>query len=332
VKSVVSQGKTAVFKTITAIRADFIAQYRTNLHRPKSDTNWTPQFAACDNSGIIGFRIPLTYERDDLDRGACLWNRFKMEWSEAHQLRHAARCSRLGSLRDGRKADILDLERELRDLGYDGLIGSLSADNIVRRWKQKGWIEISPNGSELRLTTAGIEQFAQWEDEDALWEKGTTDEIKNAKRLKAGEPATNLRKLAQLIGDKEVTAVHDPYIDVKALETVLKLKNLGVKVCNNLHLLSASKRPIVIASLRSFLGEINKELSARWEVRTYQTAAKPHRRFLVLQDSSVVTCGVSLNDINKDEALEHLSRENEAAEYDCKFFYTHWESAQPVTN
>ena len=65
-------------------------------------------------------------------------------------------------------------------------------------------------------------------------EGGVTEEIKFAKRLKAGEPATNLRKLAQVVEGGTLTSVHDPYIDEKALETLQKLKGLGVDISKTL--------------------------------------------------------------------------------------------------
>jgi hypothetical protein len=224
----------------------------------------------------------------------------------------------------------LDLERQLRDLGYDGLVAGLSAESIIRGWTENGWVKISPSGTELRLTEAGIEQFAQWEEEDALWERGVTDEIKTAKRLKAGEPATNLRKLAQLIQRETLIGVHDPYIDEKALETLHKLRGLSVNVSDNLHLLTAPKRALAAASVNSFLHDLNTELDSHWELRVYSGTAKPHRRFLILEDDSIVTSGLSLNDINKDEALDRLSAGNDLADYDRKFFYTAWQSAKPL--
>jgi hypothetical protein len=253
-----------------------------------------------------------------------------MDWDESKQLRHAAQCSRLRSLRDGQRANILDLERELRDLGYDGIVGSLSAQNIVQSLTEKGWVRISPSGSELRLTEAGIEQFAQWEEEDALWERGTTEEIEFAKRLKAGEPATNLRKLAQLIKGGSLISVHDPYIDEKALETLQKLRGLGVDISNNLLVLTAPKVGKAATSVRSFLGDLNLEMGSHWELRAYSGTTKPHRRFFILQDKSVVTCGLSLNNINKDEALDRLPAGNDLADYDRKFFDDCWTSATPL--
>lgn len=63
-----------------------------------------------------------------------------VNWDECKQLRHAAQCSRLRFLRGGQRAGILDLERELRNLGYDGMVGSLPAESIVQAWTEKGWI------------------------------------------------------------------------------------------------------------------------------------------------------------------------------------------------
>ena len=245
-------------------------------------------------------------------------------------LDNAAQCSRVRFLRDGQRGNILDLERELRELGYDGIIGSLSAERIVQLWKEKGWVEISPSGSELRLTNSGIEQFARWDEEDALWERGTTDEIEFAKRLKAGEPATNLRKLAQLIQGETLTAVHDPYLDERALETLQKLKGLGVGISENLRLLSVPKSEKAAASVNSFLQDLNTELGGRWELRSYLGKTKAHRRFLILHDKSVVTSGLSLNNLNKDEALDRLPKGDELADYDRAFFEDCWKTAKPL--
>jgi hypothetical protein len=222
------------------------------------------------------------------------------------------------------------LERELRNLGYDGLVAGLSAEDIVQGWTEKGWIKMSPSGSELRLTEAGIEQFARWEEEDALWERGATEEIKFAKRLKAGEPATNLRKLAQVIEPGTLVRVHDPYIDEKALEALQKLKGLGVDISKALFLLTAPKTGKAAASVNSFLRDLNDEMGTKWELCAYSGTRKPHGRFLILQDKSVITCGLSLNNMNKDEALDHLPMSADLAGYDREFFDNCWATAVPL--
>lgn len=253
-----------------------------------------------------------------------------MNWGEAEQLRHAAQSSRFRSLRNGGRARILDLEQELSNLGYNGIVGGLTAEDIVRRWTEKGWVRISPDGAELRLTETGVEQYAQWEDEDALWEAGAAETIKLAKRLKAGQPATNLRKLVQLIGGGTLASVHDPYIDEKALETLQKLAGLGADISKNFLLLTAPKATKVGASVRSFLGDLNAENNSQWELRFYSGIPKPHRRFLILTDEVVVTCGLSLNNINKDEALDRLPADDPAADYDRNFFSDCWVLATPL--
>src|SRR6185295_2198170 len=142
-----------------------------------------------------------------------------MTWDKPRQLRHAAQHS-WRFLRNGERRNILELRNELELIGFNGMVASLSAESIIHGWTEAGWIKISPNGVELRLTESGIEQWAQWQEEDALWDQGATETIKLAKRLKAGEPAMNLRKMAQVIGNGILTGVHDPYTDEKALETL----------------------------------------------------------------------------------------------------------------
>jgi len=252
-----------------------------------------------------------------------------MTWDKPAQLRHSAQyCWRF--LLNGQRKSILDLKKELELIGYHGMIASLSAESIIHGWKEAGWIKISPNESELRLTEAGIEQFAQWKEEDSLWEQGTTETIKLAKRLKAGEPATNLRKMAQIIGKGILTSVHDPYTDEQALETLQKLKGLGVEISQNLHLLTAPKAGKAAASVASFLRDLNAEIGCQWELRAYSGKTKPHRRFLILQDKSIITCGLSLNNINKDEVLDQIMMSDELAGHDREFFDKCWLSATPV--
>ena len=224
----------------------------------------------------------------------------------------------------------MKLRSELELIGFHGMIASLSAESIIHGWKEAGWIKISPNGRELRLTEAGIEQFAQWKEEDSLWEQGATETIKLAKRLKAGEPATNLRKIAQIIGKEILTGVHDPYTDEKALETLQKLNGLGVKISKNLRLLTAPKAGKAAASVASFLRDLNAEMGSQWELRAYSGKTKPHRRFLILQDKNIITCGLSLNNIDKDEALDQIPMGDELAGHDRDFFDKCWASATPV--
>jgi len=152
-------------------------------------------------------------------------------------------------------------------------------------------------------------------------------------RLVAGEPATNLRKISHLISGCIVTAIHDPYTTTGSLDTILKLAGMGVKFSHSLRILGTAKPLSSSTEKKSFLSlikDINTERKASWQVRIYPATTKPHRRFLVLNDGSIVTCGMSLNHIDKDEVLDHEPSGSENARHDIQLFEDEWKTATPV--
>jgi hypothetical protein len=152
-------------------------------------------------------------------------------------------------------------------------------------------------------------------------------------RLIAGEPASNLRKIADLIGGHTVTAIHDPYTSTGSLNTILKLAGMGVEFSPALRILGTAKPFSNSTEKKSFLGllsDINTERKASWQVRVYPTTSKPHRRFLILKDGSIVTCGMSLNHIDKDEVLDHEPSGSENANHDQQLFEDEWKTATPI--
>ena len=98
----------------------------------------------------------------------------------------------------------------------------------------------------------------------------------------------------------------------------------------NLRLLTASKSGPATVPVASFLRDLNAELKSQWELRGYSGTVKPHRRFLILQDKRIITCGLSLNDVNKDEVLAQIPMGDELAKHDHDFFDKCWASATPV--
>jgi len=114
---------------------------------------------------------------------------------------------------------------------------------------------------------------------------------------------------------------------VKSLENLLKLSELGVHLSPDLHLLGATGSSIDSKATAAFLRDLNIEKHSRWEMRTYCTPEKPHRRFLVCSDGSIVTCGLSLNNLNKDEVLELIPRDSELAKHDRTLFEEKWKLA-----
>jgi len=226
-----------------------------------------------------------------------------------------------------RTIDHLRLREDLNHRGFDGGIGSIDAESIIHHWQQAGWIEFSPDGAQIRITSNGREQFETWKEEDRLWGTGDTNEMPTAKRLVAGEPARNLRKISAIIGSSTVTAIHDPYSRTDSLKNILSLSDGGTLFSPSLRILSAPGiKPTASISLVNFLNQINAERSSNWEIRVYSTSSKPHRPFLVCDDGSVVTRGMSLNKVDTDEILDRLPAGSEPAKHDGQFFEENWKT------
>jgi len=252
-------------------------------------------------------------------------------WNEDAQLRHAGQYFWPRMIRG--RTEYLRLCDELRLLGYNGMVVGLAAEDIISGWIKAGWAELSPNRFEIRVTEAGEEQLEKWNEADRVWNARGTETMPLRKRLVAGEPARNLRKIQNIIGGSIVTGIHDPYTTAGSLVTILKLADMGTKFGPSLRLLGTPK-PLNKAtekiSLISILKDINSERKTTWEVRTYVEATKPHRRFLVLDDGSVATSGMSLNHIDKDEVLDREPSGSEYARHDQQFFNDKWKTGTPL--
>ena len=261
-----------------------------------------------------------------------------MQWDEDAQLRYSAIHLWPGLLTGDRSIEIRDISLRLAGismsarftvLGYDGA-ASLPVDSILEGWKKAGWIEISPDQTEIRLHADGEEQLAQWQEEDRLWRSGETGELELPKRLKAGEPATNLRRVGQVIGKRTIDRVHDPYTRAASILNLLKLSELGTLISPRLRLLGAALSKVDKQTITAYLRDLNTEKKSEWEVRTYTTPETPHRRFLICTDGSVITCGLSLNNLNKDEVLDAIPANDKLAVHDRKFFEEKWKLGTTV--
>ena len=80
----------------------------------------------------------------------------------------------------------------------------------------------------------------------------------------------------------------------------------------------------------SFMRDLNSENKSQWALRTYAAPQKPHRRFLACSDGAIVTCGLSLNNVDKDEALDLIPPHTKEAEHDRKFFEEKWKLGTTV--
>src|SRR5882724_9907945 len=182
------------------------------------------------------------------------------------QMRHAAMAV-WPRLLNGERAKVMLVIAELQDLHrYDSSVGF----SILAGWQNAGWIVYSPDENEFRLTAEGKEQFAKWKEEDRLWESGGRDDPEMPKRLKAGEPANNLRRICAVIANRAIASIHDPYTDIRSLENLLKLMGLGVQINKTLRILGSPKAGVNLRALRQFLhNDLNVQNQGQWEMRTY---------------------------------------------------------------
>ena len=247
--------------------------------------------------------------------------------SEEAQLRHSALCVWPG-LTGGVSAVVLQIVQQLQYLGYTGCFGNLDAESILDEWINAGWVELSPDRWSIRLKPDGVEQMARWKEEDRSWDARESVEVELPKRLKAGEPASNLRRMCAVIGVRLVECIHDPYTRVESLENILKLNELGTSFSPRLRLLRDSvKKKLEGQTLAGFLHDLNIEKKTHWELRVYAATERPHRRFLVCEDGGIVTCGLSLNNLDKDEALDLIPAGDPRAGHDREFFDEKWKAA-----
>jgi hypothetical protein len=204
---------------------------------------------------------------------------------------------------------------------------------VMECWLKHKWITTSPAGTEIKLTHRGEEQLAEWAEEDRLWQDGATP-VEQPKRLKAGAPATNLQKIASIIGSDEVMAIHDPWFaDSLAVRTLLKLRNYGTRFSRNLRILACNNgNRTTRQSALDWIADVNAEQGSNWKLLAYAAGDHGHRRFLLLKDGTLVTCGMSLNHTDKDETLDRLSPDTEEALHDVHFFNEKWQSARDLVS
>ncbi len=137
------------------------------------------------------------------------------------------------------------------------------------------------------------------------------------------EPASNFSRLARLIGSSQIEAVYDPYLDDKGLGNLLILVRLANSASSSLRLITSRKEAERLSS--SFITAFFTELGASsGEVRK-TSSPRPHRRFMLLSRGRSLIMGMSLNDLNKNEAAH-----TETDVLDKAFFEAEWAASQPL--
>ena len=140
--------------------------------------------------------------------------------------------------------------------------------------------------------------------------------FKETYRLIQTQPASNKSKFIDIINDRIVKDIFDPYFDTKSIKTLLSLSKLGLKFNTQIRCLTTKRNSNKIDKL--YWIDFNNELSLTLEIKTCKSS-KEHRRFLILNDNQIIIIGCSLNDINKNETLVE-----ETSQEDIDFFNTEW--------
>jgi len=139
-------------------------------------------------------------------------------------------------------------------------------------------------------------------------------------RINKSEPASNKVKLVDLINGRSIKKIFDPYFDNKSIKLLLSLSHLGLKLNNDLQCLTSLRMKKSIDSI--FVNDFNSELSVNMGIKLL-SSNNEHRRFMILDDDSVIILGCSLNDINKNEAAHE-----EKSQVDIVFFNEGWQNGK----
>jgi hypothetical protein len=140
-------------------------------------------------------------------------------------------------------------------------------------------------------------------------------------RTRQGEPASNIARIATLLRSK-VEAVYDPYLGDRGLAVLLPLVGLGHGVAPDVRLVTGL--PIGARLTQAFVGATLSELRAPQGQIQRTVNPQACRRFMLLSGGQSLILGMSLNDLDKDEAA-HIESDCE----DHPFFDGEWSGASP---
>lgn len=153
-------------------------------------------------------------------------------------------------------------------------------------------------------------------------------------RLKKGQPASNMNKLASLLTDETLTAYFDPYLDNKSLTNLADIVSLTAngKFADDFRLISS---PNMNKQSTNKPMRLSESFVEKWFLEHgvsgggARLTQKEHRRFLLLASGRTIVIPFSLNEVNINEASQ--VEENNHND-DIEFFDKQWTSAEPLAN
>lgn len=149
-------------------------------------------------------------------------------------------------------------------------------------------------------------------------------------RLVAGQPATNYRMISTLIGNGEIQAVFDTYLDNEGLETLIRILSFGKgQIAKNIRLLGTTATTIGGGGkpprfTKAGVDAWASQLGINAEARVLPKGSE-HRRFLLLDGHRSLILGPSLNSLHKNEAVA-IEDDTE----DRPFFDVQWVAGSPL--
>jgi hypothetical protein len=145
-------------------------------------------------------------------------------------------------------------------------------------------------------------------------------------RLSSLKPASNYFLISQLVGNAEIDAIFDPYLENKSLIELNNILSFGNgRIADGIRLLGSKKTQGYNSSFtKAGTDAWLKELNVTGEARVMSTKGQ-HRRFILLSTGDSLILGPSLNAIHKDEAIR-LESDSE----DKAFFDSEWDKSIPL--
>ena len=106
------------------------------------------------------------------------------------------------------------------------------------------------------------------------------------------------------------------YFDERSLITLKALYSLGLKFSNDLKCFSQQKE-----INETIVKDFNVEMKTNLLVKKCK---HEHRRFIILEDKTVIILGCSINNLDKNEVIS-IETNRELAKSDIAFFNSKWE-------
>lgn len=228
------------------------------------------------------------------------------------------------------KQEVISQLEKIQKLGYDvyqkdedSFLIKIDDSKVIAilkgtsKWNVYVYIDGSPIYAKSPSTLSLLISFLKEAASEINVNIGIKNEVKSI-RITPDEPLSNKVKIITLIKDRKITGIFDPYFDTKSIVTLHALARLGLKFNTSVKCLTAKS---LDSTDRTILDDFKKELLIDFKLKKCEN--KEHRRFLIIDYTTILIIGCSLNDIDKNEVLVEEANEK-LNEKDIEFFDHEW--------